>query len=157
MALSAAAALFAGGALAQPYDCAKPEESCAQEVAPICLQRTGAGSIAAGGAGSQASDNPACRVQMSRYSQCLSWIAQNCDTGPAEGAGGATAGAPSAVNQTTVNRTTVQGDLIQGDKVDTKIEQNIQILTPGATPENPSSAVRQHCFIWDNKKMCEPY
>lgn len=138
--------LGAGRASAQPYDCARPQDTCAAEIAPICLERLGAGVIATEAGGAQSEGAAACSAQLTRYRECLSWIVQHCDNGRA-------ADASDALGGTMI----VQGDVVQGDKLETIIQQNIEVLMPGATSENPASAVRQHCFIWDNKKMCEPY
>lgn len=139
-------------AQAEPDRCQDPQARCGALVQPVCVQRNGAGAIEAS---SQGRKLAACQTQLDKYSACLAWVAENCQTrgaAPAGSEGGAT-----VVKKTIRNRTVVEGDLVQGDKVETKIEQNIQVITPGATPEAAGRAVRQHCFIWDNKKMCEPF
>lgn len=111
-----AGAFFATSTIAgaQPYDCLQPEESCGAEVAPVCLQRVGAGAIRAETEPPHTGRDASCSTQLLRYRQCLAWIVENCDAD-------------------------------RGGELD------------GATPEDSADAVRQHCFIWDNKKMCEPY
>lgn len=68
-------AALSGAAQAQSALCDDPTGQCSKLIAPDCLQRLGAGSMA--------SDTPAiCAAQLEVYQNCLALVAQNCTAAP---------------------------------------------------------------------------
>lgn len=142
-----ACALSGVAAQAQPFDCgADAQAACTASLTTQCLEVVGAG------AERLTQSQAACSSQFESYKSCLGWFTRNC----APSGGGAEAGG-RAGGGTVVNKTiSPTGDYVSGDKVDTKIDQ-VNIYGAGATPDNPTSAIREHCFTFDGKRMCERY
>lgn len=154
---AAAGALFsAAPALAQSYDCdASPQQSCGKLLSVHCLE------IASAGSEKLDLSASACSAQLEDYKGCLSWIAEHCPAPRAQhGEDAADGAAGGQGGQTIINTGTTtlrpEGDYIAGDKVDTKIDQ-VNIYEKGVTPENPTNVLREHCFTFDGKRMCERY
>lgn len=73
----------AGPVAAQTAMCADPTETCSATLAPQCVSRLGAGSVAARPAAGEAAGAESCDDQFERYRDCLALVAQQCSGGEA--------------------------------------------------------------------------